>query len=152
MVFFRINDYKNRYTISYFMKRILPRTLLILSLSLISFFSWSQACNTVPVQEAIINGDFENGDDGSFSVNGHTKFVPPGYSSPGMYHVSVGGTPNDFNAGAFDGVIDHTLADGTGLFLQIDATPTVNAEAWSQTVNVIPGQVYYFSAWRFDGY
>lgn len=95
--------------------------------------------------ESIVNGGFESGAAPS-TFGPHTLFVPNGspptnYSSSGNYYI--GYSSKVFNYGFPSDVHPHSGSK----MLMIDAKNIVNAVCWKQTIKVIPGQTYFFSAW-----
>lgn len=94
-------------------------------------------------QELVINGSFEDGDQGfvtgyvSVSENTRNGLVPEGT-------YSVTSTPN-YSHSNFWG-IDHTTNDGYGKFMLVNGVGG-NKVIWQQTVTVIPNTDYYFSAY-----
>lgn len=96
-------------------------------------------------QELVINGDFEQADNGFTSdyISVPSTDFNNGLRSEGTYTVSS--QPN-FNHNNFWGV-DHTTADGNGKFMLVNGAPNQNKVVWKQTVNVLPSTIYYFSAW-----
>ena len=106
--------------------------------------SFSQ-CVPVPGTEAIINGDFENGDDGSSTFPSLTRYDTRGaYSNAGDYTIWT--NAHDFNGNNPVQVFDHTKKDGTGMMLMVDG-PDSAGVCWEQHVSIFTNQTYYFSAW-----
>ncbi|RYE20833.1 MAG: hypothetical protein EOP51_17000, partial [Sphingobacteriales bacterium] len=93
-------------------------------------------------QELVVNGDFESGNFGFTSdYNYVANTTANGLQPSGTYTVHT--TPN-YNHDDFWG-IDHTYANGEGKFMLVNGAN--NGVIWKQTVNVLPGTEYYFSAW-----
>ena len=106
--------------------------------------SFSQ-CVPVPGTEAIKNGDFELGDDGSSTFPGLTRYDTRGaYSNAGDYTIWT--NAHDFNGNNPVQVFDHTKKDGPGMMLMIDG-PNTPGVCWQQHVNIFSNQTYYFSTW-----
>ena len=100
--------------------------------------------------ELIVNGDFEAGNTGFSSGYTHSPVFPPGLLPASVYAVVA--NPNTLHSGFFGN--DHT--SGSGLFLALNGTTVANRTVWEQTVSVLPGTNYAFSAWintliSFDG-
>lgn len=96
----------------------------------------------------VANGDFEAGNVGFSS--GYTFQIPGQYGNPGTA-LDAGLYAIDTNANnthlAWVNLADHT--SGSGRYLIANGAGT-NTPLWQQTVNVLPGFTYNFSAWVAD--
>lgn len=103
------------------------------------FFAASYLAATASAAERFTNGDFEAGVTGfttDYSFNGIDNSLPGQFavvSNPNSVHGSWG---------IFD---DHTVA-GT-LMMTANASTTGGLAVWRETVSVVPGADYTFSAW-----
>lgn len=94
-------------------------------------------------QNLIVNGDFELGNVGFTS---DYTFTPAGNTDARQY--TVASNPAAWNPN-FATIGDHTT--GSGLMLIANGATTANQEVWRQTVPVVPGVDYDFSAWVVNG-
>lgn len=90
----------------------------------------------------LINGDFEAGNTGFGTDYTYATVNTPGDGGAGQY--TVGTNPQLFNSteASFG---DHTT--GKGLMLIANGAPDPNRTVWQETVAVVPGNTYSFSAW-----
>lgn len=96
-------------------------------------------------RELVENGDFEAGNDGSFS-SGYL-YIPDGAGNSELvadndnrgYSITTDGNNVHNNFWGFD----HTT--GSGNFMAINGHD--NITIWEQTIDVLPNTNYYFSAW-----
>lgn len=91
--------------------------------------------------ELVNNGDFELGNQGFTNTYGY--FIPGGPTSIGKY--SVLNQSEVYTANNQWTCLDHTAFSATGKMLIVDGYG--GAVAWEQTVNVLAGKSYSFSAW-----
>lgn len=97
-------------------------------------------------QELVTNGNFDKGDDGSFTsdyaykpdVSGNNELVDD--SGNNGYSVSTSGQNVHTN---FWGK-DHTTGEGNFMLVNGHGNTLV---VWKETISVLPNTVYYFSAW-----
>ncbi|MGB1206381.1 MAG: PKD domain-containing protein [Chitinophagales bacterium] len=109
-----------------------------------------QVCDEIIIQETytpcssnlVINGDFENGNDGSFMA-GTLPFVPT--CQVESYAVVNNATDKCGNISVFD----HTNPP-LGLFLDIDGYSGAPGDVWCQNVTVTSFTNYTFSFWATD--
>ncbi|MCS7085106.1 MAG: PKD domain-containing protein, partial [Bacteroidia bacterium] len=87
----------------------------------------------------IVNGDFEQGNIGFLSD--YLYFSSPPLAE-GRYAVT--NNPQSVHAG-FAPCSDHTSA--TGNMMVVNGNTEPNAVVWQQTITVVPGRNYLFSAW-----
>ena len=115
----------------------------ILLLALLFFVKSGYAQNPCPntVSELVVNGNFNAGNTG-FATK-YAIIAPTGSTAGGDY--GVGTNPNAYNTRYFVPMGDHTT--GTGNFLIADGESSNTSYVWQESVNVIVGQVYFFSAW-----
>lgn len=95
---------------------------------------------------AIINGDFENGNAAFTTQYTQSCFVEP-WMQQGGYCVST--NPNQQNGG-FANMGDHTT--GNGNMMIVDGSPVANQQVWCQTISVTPNTNYEFSTWLATAY
>lgn len=116
-------------------------TYLVLILSALAE-SVSAQCPVSAGTEYIVNGNFSSGNVG-FTTD-FTFFAGPGTLGQDQYAITT--NPNNFNAGFFRNMGDHTT--GTGNMLIFDfANNGINDAVYRTTVPVVTGQTYFFSAW-----
>jgi len=112
-------------------------------------------------QELVVNGDFELGNNGSFTTQYTDATLPvPGTPPNGSGGLWPEGTyAINTNAQVYHSAFwgkDHTTTAQTGNFLMVNGstTPIGNPPAlrtiWEQTVTVLPNTAYYFSAWGMN--
>ncbi len=109
----------------------------------IHFPSYGQLCPKSAGTEAVVNGDFENGNDGTSTFGTHKNFEGAGLPYSGQEYYYIGYSSLTFNYGFPKAVYPH---HGTKM-LMLDAANLVDAVCWEQTITVLSGQTYYFSAW-----
>ncbi len=87
----------------------------------------------------VVNGDFSQGNMGFSS--GYT-YTPPPNTGEGQYWVST-------NAGAWNGAMTSCPDTGNGSsnMMLVNGAPVANTPVWCETINVMPGMQYSFSAW-----
>ena len=97
-------------------------------------------CSSNPVANLVQNGNFESGNTGFTSgydyCNAQNCLYPEGY-------YAVGVNANFFHS-AFTG-FDHTT--GSGNFMVVNGAGSPNAIIWTETITVLAGVNYNFSAW-----
>lgn len=116
----------------------------LLSIAFVYSLNLTYAQCPVPAgTEAIKNGGFESGNDGSSTFGNHQDFETSGkpYSNSGLYNIHA--DPLHFNYGFSK---SFPPRGGTKM-LMIDATQEPTSIFWEQTVTIFASQVYYFSAW-----
>ena len=97
--------------------------------------------NNVPqVSNLVLNGDFEDGNVG-FSTGYIYKDV--GTSSPSSGQYGVGDDPKAWHGGLY-ALNDHTSGTGNMWMANGDTSPNT---LWEQSVDVVAGKTYRFSAW-----
>ncbi len=122
----------------------LRKIIIIGIIQLIGLSALYSQCSMSGV-EAIKNGNFETGDDGSSTFGVLARYdIRGGYSNPAQYTVWT--NAKDFNGNNPVQVYDHTKKDGTGMMLMVDG-PWIPGVCWQQHVSVFTNQTYYFSAW-----
>jgi hypothetical protein len=99
----------------------------------------------------IVNGDFEAGNTGFDS--GYVYFPVPTNVPPdqGEGQYSVWSNPSAVHEYWTYPVVDHTKGDGTGKMMIVNAA-TTSLVVWSETVALVPGTSYSFSAWATSVY
>jgi hypothetical protein len=103
------------------------------------FSSISTLIASMASANLIVNGDFESGNTG-FSTD---MTLNPLLSATGTYAILM--NPRDVNVN-FASFGDHT--SGSGLMMAINGSAnSANEVAWAQSVSVMPGSNYEFSAW-----
>jgi hypothetical protein len=100
--------------------------------------------------ELIVNGDFEAGNTGFTSSYTYSPSLPLGLYPAATYAVVA--DPYTLH----DGFLGNDHTSGSGLFMALNGTTIPNTTVWEQTVSVLPGTNYAFSAWvntiiQFDG-
>ena len=109
-------------------------------------------CNGNIMQEAIINGNFEEGSVG-FSMgenaSSYNLLAMGSNSTPGAYQVANNYSAIDgrstFNSPEFDGIFDHSQPKVKGKMLMIDQ-PVNDEISWKTKIKVLAHHRYYFSA------
>lgn len=93
------------------------------------------------------NGDFENG-----YADFETDLIKPRTSTQkyGTYVITNNPsacTGEDALWNDWGSYRDHTYGDGSGKYMVVDGFDQLNKIIWQQTVTVVPGNDYIFSAW-----
>lgn len=93
------------------------------------------------------NGDFENG-----YADFETDLIKPRTSTQkyGTYVITNNPsacTGEDALWNDWGSYKDHTYANGSGKYMVVDGFDQLNKIIWQQTVTVVPGNDYIFSAW-----
>jgi GTPase SAR1 family protein len=99
----------------------------------------------VPLGNAVINGEFENGNTG-FSSN-LTYVAPTVNLNQNQYSVRKSVNPQ---GGLWKECPDHTT--GSGNLFYTDGPTSIGASVWKQTISVQPNTNYTFSAWVANTY
>ncbi len=94
----------------------------------------------VPNINLVRNGDFSQGNIGFASDYNYT---PNGTYQQGFYGIFT--SPAQFNGG-FGDCSDHSPS-ADDLMMVVDGATEPDENVWCQTVGVVPGRVYDFSAW-----
>lgn len=132
-------------------------------LSFVILFNFKSEAQTSTCTAGVNNGqnlttnyDFSQGNTGFSFTGGYTYFnctpLPSSscYSSAG--DIWVGANSSWFNDGFEEGGVagaaipDHT-STSDNMFLMSDGVCTLGADAWTETITVVPGTWYYFQAW-----
>lgn len=96
-------------------------------------------------RELVVNGDFEAGNDGSFTSD--YLYIPDGAGNSELIadndNRGYSITTNGQNVHTMFWGFDHTT--GSGNFMAVNGHDGL--KVWKQTVDVLPNTTYYFSAW-----
>jgi hypothetical protein len=122
----------------------------VTALALLALLVTAPSSLSAQCGELIVNGDFELGNTGFTTGYTHSPTPPNGLVPATTYAVVA--NPNTLHSGFLGN--DHT--SGSGLFMALNGTTVGNTTVWEQTVPVLPGTNYAFSAWvntiiSFDG-
>ncbi|MBE0641971.1 MAG: hypothetical protein IH599_08045, partial [Bacteroidales bacterium] len=91
----------------------------------------------------VVNGDFSLGNNYFSSSYGYGTGGPYGLLSlEGKYAISTNASLTHTN---FSACTDHTT--GTGNFMIVNGSSTVNTHIWCQSISILPNTDYIFSAW-----
>lgn len=120
---------------------------------LFSFFLfWMEIagiCQNCPNQ--LFNSDFALMDSANCTTIGFKTDMDLDCNPPtnGARNIHITDNSYLWNGGFWNGVTDHTSGGGTGFIL--GDGPSSNSRVWYQSINVIKGRKYEFSAWFVNG-
>jgi hypothetical protein len=117
--------------------------LMTTPLRLLSLFTAVLATSSLGAAELFVNGNFENGNTG-FT----TEYLNSldGFADAGEYTVT--GSPINAHP-SWSNFANHTLG---GQLLMAANASLAGTTVWRETVDVVPGQNYAFSAWAATNY
>jgi Secretion system C-terminal sorting domain len=116
-------------------------SLIALLISALPGFSQTM-CPITPGTDLITNGNFSAGNTGFTNT---FTFYSGGSPMPGDDYA-IGTNPNTYNTGFFKSMGDHTTGAGNMLIFDFNNN-SANDALWQQTIPVVNGQTYFFSAW-----